>query len=274
MLKYYIPVKNELSVNNGILLRGNRLIIPSSLRPEIIEKLHSGHQGFTKCQQQAKDSVWWPGIKKDIEEKVSKCIVCSKHRLNHVEPLLPSPFPNRPWEKVGTDIFEWRNSSYLLVIDYYSCYIEVANAKLSSMTSQNIVQHLQSIFACHGIPETVVSDNGPQYSAALFKSFSEQYGFTHVTSSPKYPQANSAAERAVRTVKGLLNKSDDPYIAMLVYRSIPLENGYSPAELLMGRQLRTYYYSSTPKAVKAKVTRCQQIERKGEVHEKKTKNQL
>ena len=109
-----------------------------------------------------------------------------------MEPLLPSPFPNRPWEKVGTDIFEWRNSSYLLVIDYYSRYIEVA--KLSSMTSQNIVQHLKSIFVCQGIPETVISDNGPQYSAALFKSFSEQYGFTHVTSSPKYPQANSAAE--------------------------------------------------------------------------------
>ena len=86
---------------------------------------------------------------------------------------MPSPFPNRPWEKVETDIFEWRNSSYLLVIDYYSRYIEVA--KLSSMTSQNIVQHLKSLFARHDIPETVVSDNGPQYSAAFFKSFSEQY---------------------------------------------------------------------------------------------------
>ena len=238
MLKYYIPVKNELSVNNGILLRGNRLIIPSSLRPEIIENLHSGHQGFTKCQQRAKDSVWWPDIK-DIEEKVSKCIACSKHRLNHVEPLLLPPFPNRPWEKVGTDIFEWRNSSYLLVMDYYSRYIEVA--KLSSMTSQNIVQHLKSIFARHGTPETVISGNGPQYSVALFKLFSEQCGFTHVTSSPIYPQANGAAERAVRTVKGLLNKSDayDPYLAVLAYCSTPLENGYSPAELLMGRQLRT-----------------------------------
>ena len=268
MLKYYIPVKNELSVNNGILLRGNRLIIPSSLRPEIIEKLHSGHQGLTKCQQQAKDSVWWPGIKKDIEEKVSKCIVCSKHRLNHVEPLLPSPFPNRPWEKVGTDIFEWRNSSYLLVIDYYSRYIEVA--KLSSMTSQNIVQHLKSIFARHGIPETVVSDNGPQYSAALFKSFSEQYGFTHVTSSPKYPQANGAAERAVRTVKGLLNKSDDPYLAMLAYRSTPLENGYSPAELLMGRRLHTTI-PVLPKQLKPKLPDANKLRKKEKSMRKRQK---
>ena len=161
-----------------------------------------------------------------------------------------SPFPNRPWEKVGTDIFEWRNSSYLLVIDYYSRYIEVA--KLSSMTSQNIVQHFKSIFACHGIPETVISDNGPQYSTALFKSFSEQYGFTHVTSSPKYPQANGAPERTVRIVKGLLNKSDDPYLAMLAYRSTPLENGYSPAELLMGRWLRTII-PVLPKQLKLKL---------------------
>ena len=137
--------------------------------------------------------MWWPGIKNDIEEKVSKCLVCSKHRVNHVEPLLPSPFPDRPWQKVGTDIFEWQNSSYLLVVDYYySRYIEVA--KLPSITSHEVVQHLKSIFSHHGIPDTVISDNDSQYTAILFKIFSEQYGFVHVTSSPKYPQANGAAE--------------------------------------------------------------------------------
>ena len=236
-IKQYLPCKSELTVNNGILLRGSRLVIPPALRPEIIEKLHAGHQGFIKCERRAQESVWWPRIRQDIDMKVSKCIVCSMYRSQKAEPLMPTTFPDRPWQKVGTDIFEWKKCSYLLVIDYYSRYIEVA--KLTSTTSRSVVQHLKSIFSHHGIPDTVMSDNGPQFSSSLFQSFSKEYGFTHSTSSPKYPQANGAAERAVQTVKSLLNKNEDPYLAMLCYRATPLENGFSPAELLMGRKIRT-----------------------------------
>ena len=198
-VKQYFPCKSELTVNNGILLKGNRLIIPPAQCPKIIEKLHAGHQGFTKCQRRAKESVWWPQIRQDIDLKVSKCIVCSKYRLQKAEPLMPTSFPDRPWQKVGIDIFEWKKSTYLLAIDYYSRYIEVA--KLTSTTSKAVVQHLRSIFSNHGIPENVISDNSPQFSSSCFQSFSKEYGFTHSTSSPKYPQANGAAEQAVKTVK-------------------------------------------------------------------------
>ena len=126
---------------------------------------------------------------------------------------------------------------YLLVVDYYSRYIEVA--KLTSTSANSVITHLKSIFSRHGIPETVISDNGPQYSAGVFEEFAKEYGFDHTTSSPRYPQANGTAERAVKTVKQLLLKSPDPYMAMMTYRATPLENGYSPAELLMGRKLRT-----------------------------------
>lgn len=107
-LKQFVPCKSELTINNGIL------------RPEIIEKLHSGHQGFTKCQRRAKASVWWPQIRKDIDNKISTCVVCSRNRSQQAEPLMPTSLPDRPWQKVGTDIFEWQKSSYLIVIDYYS----------------------------------------------------------------------------------------------------------------------------------------------------------
>ena len=123
------------------------------------------------------------------------------------------------------------------MVDYYSRFIEIS--KLTSTTTTDIVKHLKSIFARHGIPETVSSDNGPQYASTEFRHFAEHYGFRHQTSSPRYPQANGAAERAVKTVKALLNKNDDPYLAMLSYRATPLENGYSPAQLSMGRHLRT-----------------------------------
>ena len=84
-----------------------------------------------------------------------------------------------------------------------------------------------------------MSDNGPQYACVEFREFAQQYQFQHITSSPKHAQANGAAERAVQTVKSLLKKNSDSYLALLAYRTSPLENGLSPAELFMSRRLRT-----------------------------------
>ena len=117
------------------------------------------------------------------------------------------------WQRVGTDLFEWKKTDYLLVVDYYSRFIEVA--KLTSTTAASVISHLKSIFARHGIPEVLVSDNGPQYSSAAFQNFSKEYEFSHVTSSPKYPQANGEAERAVKITRQLLEKYATPYLAML-----------------------------------------------------------
>ena len=126
---------------------------------------------------------------------------------------------------------------YIVVIDYFSRYIEVAN--LSSTTTAHVTEKLKSIFGCHGVPDTLVTDNGPQFSAAEFAAFASEYGFTHTTSSPRYPQSNGEAERAVRTVKSLLKKGEDPHRALMAYRATPLANGSSPAQLLMGRNIKT-----------------------------------
>ena len=122
-------------------------------------------------------------------------------------------------------------------MDYYSRYIEIA--RLEELNSRCLIQSMKSVFARHGIPEIMISDNGPQYASEEFKKFTLEYSFKHVTSSPGYAPANGAAERAVQTVKNMLKKEDDPYAALLAYRSSPLENGHSPAELLMNRKLRT-----------------------------------
>ena len=109
---------------------------------------------------------------------------------------------------------------------------------LSGETSAEIIRHMKSIFARHGIPQEVMSDNGPLFVSMLFKEFAKEYVFSHLTSSPRYPQANGEAERAVKTIKRLINNAEDPYLALLAYRST-LQNGYSPSELVMNRKLRT-----------------------------------
>ena len=237
-LKVYHSVSAELSVHNDILMRGSRIVIPPPLREDMLEKLHSGHQGITKCRLRAKQSVWWPGLSSQLEKLISNCPVYCRVRVQHAEPLMPSKFPSLPWQKVASDLFVWNGTNYLLVIDYFSRYIEIA--KLSGESSSNVIKHLKSIFARHGIPQEMFTDNGPQYSSREFSKFAENYGFIHTTSSPRFPQSNGEAERGVQTVKNLLKKSDDPYLALLIYRSTPLPNSnYSPAELLMSRKLRT-----------------------------------
>ena len=131
----------------------------------------------------------------------------------------------------------WKKHTYLLLVDYYSQYIEIA--KLATLTAGEIITHLKSIFVRHGIPEQVISDNGPQFASMEFVKFKQDYGFNHLTSSPHFPQSNGEAEPVVKTVKSLLEKEEDPYVALLVYCTTLLQIGFSPAELLMSRKLRT-----------------------------------
>ena len=131
--------------------------------------------------------------------------------------------------------------------DYFSKFTEIAY--LTSTSSAAVIEHCKSIFSRHGIPETLVSDNGPQFASREFAAFSRKYDFQHVTSSPRYPQANGEAERQIQTVKNILKKSADPYLGILNFRATPLQCGFSPAERLMGRKLRTLVPSLTSKRI-------------------------
>ena len=112
--------------------------------------------------------------------------------------------------------------------------------QLTATTSSSVISSIKSIFSRHGIPRTMVSDNAPQYNSAEMKDFASSNGFNHVTSSPHYCQSNGLAERIVKMVKGLLEQTTDSYLALLTYRATHFPwCGLSPAELLMGRQLKT-----------------------------------
>ena len=207
LLHQYWTNQRYLTIVDDVLLFNDRIVIPTNMRLEMLNRLYESHLGVTKCRALAQTSVWWPNISSQIEDMVRKCSVCAKLRPTTKEPLLHSSFPEHPWSRVAMDLFDLHGKSYLLLVDYHSRWPEIR--LLDRLTSTAIIVRLKSIFATHGIPDVVVSDNGPQFASVEFKKFTEEFCFTHTTSSPRYPQANGEAERAVQTVKNLLGKSTD-----------------------------------------------------------------
>lgn len=158
--------------------------------------------------------MFWPKMSADISDYVQKCTICLERRNdNPKEPLKPYPIPTRPWQVVGSDLFTLNNENYLVTVDYYSRYMFVDS--LHSTTSNMVITKLKKIFSLEGIANTIVTDNGPQYSSAEFAKFTKDWGITHITSSPHFPSSNGLAEKTVQTVTRLLDKAKssncDPY---------------------------------------------------------------
>ena len=181
-MKPYWVVRNALTVNQ----------VPVSLQKETLGKIHQGHQGIERCRLLAQNSVWWPGLYRDIQETVRQCSVSAKLHTPSKEPLIPSVLPERPWQKLGSDLFELQGKDYLLIVDYFSRFVEVI--KLTSTTSNAVITATKSVFSRYGVPELLMTDNGPQYVCAAFRQFAEEYNFEHITSSPHFPQSNGQAE--------------------------------------------------------------------------------
>lgn len=242
-LKPYYLIREELWVSHGLLWRGERVIVPSTMRPKLKKLIHEGHLGIVKCRLRARQSFFWPSMNAEIEDIVSKCETCQEYQNRQPrEPLLAHESGRSPFEKVGADLFSLRGNNYLIIIDYFSNYPEVCY--LNDTSSKTVIQKMKAAFARYGIPKTVISDGGPQFKSIEFKQFSMQWDFIHIQSSPYYPQSNGLAERTVQTIKKMFEKclksNEDPYLAILAHRSTPMGPGQSsPAELLMGRRLRT-----------------------------------
>ncbi|XP_053326251.1 uncharacterized protein K02A2.6-like [Spea bombifrons] len=176
----YWNCRAELTVVNGIIFKGSKIVIPHSLRKLMLEKIHEGHLGIEKCRKRAREVMFWPRMNQDISDIVASCDTCLKyHVCNAKEPLQPHPVPERPYQKVGVDLFTCNNTDFVIINDYHSLY----------------------------------------------------------------PESNGLIEKSVGIVKKLMQKSEESksefYKALLAYRSTPLACGYSPAQLLMGRRLRT-----------------------------------
>ncbi|XP_020906409.1 uncharacterized protein K02A2.6 [Exaiptasia diaphana] len=232
--------RDEISIIDGILMKGDRIIIPETCQEEILRQIHTGHQGIEKCRLRARRAVYWCKIDKDIEDIVKRCPTCQHHQVSNSKETIIQQEALRPWEVVSTDLFYWNNANYLLTIDNFSSYFVLR--KLSSTRSSDVINKLKVIFSEFGIPRKVISDNGPQYSSQEFANFSTEYGFEHSTSSPHYHQANGKVERFVATVKNTLQKcnetKEDPAMALLAVRNTPIASNLpSPVQLMFQRKI-------------------------------------
>ena len=162
-LRPYWKTRNELTVHNYLLLMGQRIVVPKKLQRETILKPHKGHQGIKRCSLRAKQSVSWPEMSQQVKDFVHQCNTYAKDAVLPREPLINSKLPEFPWQKIASYLFRLNSSNYLLVVDYFSRFPEVV--KLSSTTSSSVITALKAIFSRFSIPETLMSDNGPQYSS-------------------------------------------------------------------------------------------------------------
>ena len=272
----YFDYRDELVIEDGIVLRGDRLVIPLSLRAKMKNKIHAGHAGINSCLRRARQYLFWPGMSQEIRQFVENCQICaSLPRKQSPLPLIQHEVPERPWQKVGTDIFTLKSRNYLVTTDYFSQYFEIDF--LPDTLAQTVIHKLKSNFARHGIPDVMISDNGPQFSCHEFKKFVMSWNIKHKTISPGNSQANGAAESSVKIAKNLFKKcllnNEDPYIGLLNLRNTPQEDSpYTPVQRLMGRHTKTLIPTSskllTPnfardyKAIKEK-SKAKVAERKG-----------
>ena len=240
--KYYWDFRDELSTDEGLLFKGPSLIIPAALRENYLQRLHEGHLSASKTITNAKQHMFWPGIKADIKDYTRRCQVCIKRSRPAREPLQPHEIPDGPWQKLGMDFFDLKGKCYILICDYFSKFPFMFSCKTSW---GSLKDRLIDLFSNEGFPKEINSDNGSPFNSQEFADYLSSHGVKHTTSSPHYPQSNGFIERHIQTVKNLLYKAMDAGTwsfqeVLSGLRATKIGNDLpSPAEILHGRSLIT-----------------------------------
>ena len=249
-LRPFYDKRHELTVEEGCLLWGIRVIVPRRLRSKLLDELHKDHPGIVRMKSIARSYMWWPGLDKDIQSMVSACQRCQAvKKAPPVAPLQPWVWPSRPWERVHLDFAgPFQGHMFLVGVDAFSKWPEVQ--VMSTTTAAATLEVLREWFARHGIPRQLVTDNGTQFVSDAFSNFTKLNGIKHVRSAPYHPASNGLAERFVQSLKQSLKATvdDDRTLIqrlssyLLGYRTTPhATTGVAPCKLLMHRELRTRF---------------------------------
>ena len=248
-LKQFRQVFQELSYAQGVITRGEQILIPKSLQERVINICHEAHLGISKSKQILRSKVWFPNINQMMEAKVAGCIPCqAATSVKRRDPVIPSQIPNAPWMSCAADFYgPLRSGHYILVVvDDFSRYPEVET--VTSTSAAATIPKLDCIFARQGLPQSIKTDNGPPFNSEQFRSYLLNMGVRHQRVTPYWPEANGEAERFMaslnKTMKTAQTEGTDWTVALnnflRCYRSAPhTSTGVAPYTALYNRTMRT-----------------------------------
>ena len=248
----YWRFREHLNVIDGVIMYGDRIVVPRRLRNEVLKHLHGAHQGTGQMAARAAASVFWPGITSDMQTTRDRCQDCDKMAPSNRQPhpTTPTFIPTKPFEAICSDYFDLGGTHYLLTVDRLTNWVDVRRAKPKTDESgaAGLIAMCRDTFIAFGVPVEISSDGGPEYKSQSFNDFLGRWGVRHRTSTAYFAQSNGRAEVAVKAAKRALRDNvgedgsldNDKYArAMLQLRNTPdRDTKLSPAELLLGRRLR------------------------------------
>lgn len=240
-IRYFWKYKQDSFVTDDLIFLKDRIFVPTALRGEVLNKLHSAHLGTEKTKARARALVYWPSLNDDMDDMVQKCKLCQKYRpKSKKEPMISHEISDIPFHKIGMDFMEVDGKNYLIIADYYTKYLEILPVK--KKIRQTVIQKLLPLFTTHGIPRIIIVDNVP-FGSFEFEQFCNNFDISIVKTSSRYPRSNGFAEHMVQVARNLILKCREDksslWIALLKYRNTPIKNSLlSPTEL-MGRKTRS-----------------------------------
>ena len=206
-IREFWAIRDEISAQDGVLFRSQRVIIPKAMRHEMLRRIHCNHVGGDTCYRQARETLYWPGMRGEIKDYVQQCSVCNEYaHEQQKETMMSHPLPTRPWQLVSMDLYSYAAQNFLLVVDHYSDFWEID--LLPDLSADTTIRRCKAQFARHGVPDRAISDCGVQFASGEFRAFAREWGFEHVMSSTRHPKANGKAESAVKIVKSLCRRAE------------------------------------------------------------------
>ena len=247
-LEPYRRRRHELSLQGDCLLWGMRVVVPKRHQEKVLQELHSGHQGIAKMKSVARSYDRWPGLDRSLESMVKNCQPCQQVQSTPaVAPLHPWVWPSKPWQRLHIDFAgPVKGKMFLVVVDAHSKWPEVI--EMATTTASKTIEELRKLFATYGLPEQVVSDNGPQFTSEEFIDFMKKNHIKSIRSTPYHPSTNGLVERFVQTLKRALRTSEASGRSvqhrlanfLMSYRSSPhTTTNRTPCELFLKREIRT-----------------------------------
>ena len=238
-LKFFLSIKDQLSIDDNLIVYGCRLLIPTNLRATMLSHLRKAHEGIAHSQARARLTIYWPGIDQDIESFVRGCRHCQDHLpFNSKEPMMSRQVPERTFQEIATD-FASHGGKNLILVDCKTDWPDIIEMGKET-TAIKLIAILRDHFCRTAAPDLIWSDGGPQFTSSLLASFLHTWGVRHATSSPHYPQSNGKAESTVKSMKKIISAAwtgssvnwDTLSHALLQYRNTPCrKDGRSPQKL-------------------------------------------